>query len=123
MRVTRWFVALGLALAAAAVDAAPDELRWRCAYDAAPGPRVACRLVHWPAVDPQAYSPKTIDDERTPILTRIRKAPETLADERIVIPLYAPPVDMPFVARLATAVMCGSRADCAVDFYSTPADD
>jgi hypothetical protein len=123
MRVTRWCVVLWLLLAATAVNAASDDLLWRCAYDAAPGPRVACRLVHWPAVDPQVYEPGTVDDERTPILTRIRKAPETLADERIVIPLYGPPVDMRFVARLARAVMCGSRADCAVDFSSTPADD
>ncbi len=123
MRVARWFVALSLALAAAAANAAPDELLWRCAYDAAPGPRVACRLVHWPEVDPQAYWPKTIDDDRTPMLARIRKAPETLADERIVIPLYTPPVDMPFVAQLARAVMCGSRADCAVEFSSSPTED
>jgi hypothetical protein len=127
MRITRSIAALVVSLQALA--AAPgwaqtgDELRWRCAYDTVPGPGVACRLAQWPAPDSQAASLPDALDRLPPIMKRIRSAPETLADERIVIPLYAPPVDMRFVARLARAVMCGSRADCAVEFSSEPVED
>jgi hypothetical protein len=125
MRITRLLVALLVSLpgfAANAAEPASDTLRWRCVYEAVPAPGVACRLVHSPATDASAAAFPEISDLR-PLMTRIRNAPETLVDERIVIPLYAPPVDMRFVARLARAVMCGSRADCAVEFSSDPADD
>jgi hypothetical protein len=124
MRITR-ALAVGLSWLATAVPAGAqtgDELRWRCAYDAAPGPRIVCRLARWPEADAQSASFPEAMDPMPPLMTRIRKAPETLADERIVIPLHAPPVDMRFVARLARAVMCGSRTDCAVDFSSEPAE-
>jgi hypothetical protein len=118
-------VAILFSLAATATARAQtgDELRWRCAYDAVPGPRVACRLVRWPAGGAQPTASADTTEALTPMLTRIRKAPETLVDERIVIPLHAPPVDMRFVARLAHAVMCGPRADCAVDFSGDPTED
>jgi hypothetical protein len=113
-------VLFSLAATAPARAQAGDGLLWRCAYDAVPGPRIACRLVRWPASDAQPADPT---GPLPPILTRIRKAPETLVDERIVIPLHAPPVDMRFVARLAHAVMCGARTDCDVDFSPDPAED
>lgn len=115
-------VLLSLATTAPAHAQTGDELRWRCAYDAVPGPRVACRLVRWPASTLPAASAEATG-ALAPMLTRIRKAPETLVDERIVIPLHAPPVDMRFVARLAYAVMCGDRRDCDVEFSSTADDD
>jgi hypothetical protein len=123
MRITLIVALASLAASAPARAQTSDELRWACAYDAAPSPRIACRLLHWPAPDPLAEASPETADRLPPIMTRIRKAPETLADERIVIPLHGPPVDMRFVARLARAVMCGSRTDCAVDFSYEPLDD
>src|SRR3954469_1043319 len=122
IRITGRLAVVLFSLAAAATARAQtgDELRWRCAYDAVPGPRVACRLVQWPA---SVAQPAETTGPLPPMLTRIRKAPETLVDERIVIPLHAPPVDMRFVARLAHAVMCGARTDCDVQFSPTPDDD
>lgn len=119
MRVAR--LVMVLALCGAAASKAEDAVRWRCAYDPVPGPRLACRLVRSPRADATATLPET--ESRQPMLTRIRKAPETLADERIAIPLWGPPVDMRFAARLASEVMCGRRPDCAVDFSPDPSDE
>ena len=121
MRVSRLAVMLALGLSPLASNAA-DGVRWRCAYDPVPAPRIACRLVHAPGMDAAAPFPETAGPQ-PPMLTRIRTAPETLADERIAIPLWGPPVDMRFAARLATEVMCGKRPDCAVDFSYDPSDE
>ncbi|HEY6863215.1 MAG TPA: hypothetical protein VI319_04890 [Burkholderiales bacterium] len=121
MRVTRLAVMLALGLSPLASNA-EDAVRWRCAYDPAPAPRIACRLVRAPGMDAAAPFPETAG-RQLPMLTRIRTVPETLVDERIVIPLWGPPVDMRFVARLATEVMCGRRPDCGVDFSSDPIDE
>jgi hypothetical protein len=124
MLIGRWLSALLVsAFAAAAHAQTGDKLLWRCWYDDAPASHIACRLVQWPAPDAQpALLPVAVD--RLPSMVRlIRTAPETLADERIVIPLYSPPIDMRFVARLARAVMCGSRTACEVDFSEEPRED
>jgi hypothetical protein len=126
MRVKYLLAVLTVAAAAAAGAShaqTGDQLRWRCWYDAAPAPRVACRLLQWPVAQPQPVSAYDATDRLPPVVRRIRKAPETLADERLVIPLYGPPVEMRFVERLAHAVMCGGRTDCAVDFSAEPRED
>jgi hypothetical protein len=115
-----WAVCAGVTPAFAQ---AGDELRWRCSYDSVPAPLVACRPVQWPGPEALPVSLSGTLDRLPPLVKRIRMAPETLADERIVIPLYAPPIDMRFVARLARAVMCGSRPACEVDFSETPEED
>src|SRR5581483_1694593 len=103
--------------------ASADELRWRCWYDASPDPQVACRLIETRAPDATPVALAVSVDRLAPMVQTIRTAPETLGGERIVIPLYSPPIETHWVTRLARAVMCGSRADCAVDFSSGPADD
>jgi len=52
-----------------------------------------------------------------PLAARIRRDPESLDGETIVIPLHSPPIDNAFAERLARSVICGgTRPDCGVEF-------
>ncbi len=51
-----------------------------------------------------------------------RVRPEDLAGLQVKIPLHSDPTDMVLVRELAQAVICGSRADCRVEFQPTEFD-
>lgn len=122
MGTARWVVIVlaSIATAAHAADATgvEGETRWRCWY--APdveNPVIACRLLE--------AGEGVIDNVATatplpPFVQRIRTDPRSLADNIVVIPLHAPPIDMRFASRLASGVMCGRRAACSVDFGNEP---
>jgi hypothetical protein len=63
--------------------------------------------------------PQVAGHDRLPKLVKaIRDDPQSLDEKTVAIPLHNIPIDMAHTARLARAVMCGTRADCEVAFHA-----
>jgi len=118
--------ALGPASSASADAAsltAPETLRWRCWYDQSV--HISCLIEYLAETAPDANTrnPYTPDENLPPVIRSLRTNPENFRQRIIRIPLHAPPVEMEFAARLARAVVCGSRPGCSVHFTASPPTD
>ena len=114
-------VLTGVSAVAHAAGAMDPEgaTRWRCWYvPAVESPVIACRLLD--AGLPSGEAPTATSRPLPSMVQQIRNDPQSLADNVVVIPLHAPPIDMRLAARLAKSVMCGARASCSVDFGAEP---
>lgn len=100
--------------AATANDArAPVEpLLWRCWYDPV-RPAMACLLEDGPA-ERGEFHPGTLTGPET--FRALQVDPGRFADEPILVPLHAPPIDMKRAEQLARSVVCYRHPQCRVAF-------
>lgn len=109
------------------------ETRWTC--HAGRDMAITCELIATPTATPAIErTPDAFDtglatastDARAgrlpAILQTLRERPGDLAGLQVKIPVHTDPTDMVLVHELAQAVMCGSRADCRVEFQPTDFD-
>lgn len=125
----RWMVAAAAAaaMAGAAQEAPPPPataVSWQCWHAVQNPDSITCRLRPTAgalaAAEAQAESPSPPPARHPSLLHTLRNAPEQLGGETVLVPLYGPPVDWERVARLARVAMCGTRADCSVEFSRLP---
>lgn len=124
----RWMVAVAaaaaMACAAQGTEPAATPVNWRCWHSPQNPDSITCRLRPTPellaAAEAAAMSPSAPPARHPSVLYMVRNAPEAFGGGTVLIPLYGPPVDWDRVARLARAAMCGTRADCSVEFSRLP---
>ncbi len=124
---------LGSTVVQGRTNSVNDETRWNChvGRDNA----IACELRAMPAATTGIErAPDALDtglaigstDARAgklpAIVQTLRVQPQDLAGLQVKIPLHTEPTDMVLVRELAQAVICGSRADCRVEFQPTDFD-
>lgn len=101
-----------LPTASAAPPQAPEPLAWRCWYDPV-RPAMACLLEEGPP-ERGEFHPGALSGPET--FRALQVDPGRFADEPILVPLYAPPIDMKRAEQLARNVVCYRHPRCRVAF-------
>jgi hypothetical protein len=94
-----------------------DGVKWRCWYD---------QDVHIICLIDNISDVQMMENLPTPIPSIAQEMRRDYGPGRkffVHIPLHTHPGDVGFTAELARTTMCGSRADCTVDFSMEPPSD
>jgi hypothetical protein len=85
---------------------------WTCWYNG--DTTVRCVLAESGSVDASTANNVT---NMPQIARALRYSPEQFAGKQVAVPTYSPPTDWDNVKVLAESAVCGSRADCTVNFF------